>query len=153
LKAWKKGDPHVGADWSFLVMHPPSQGVDGTDNANSLCLMLEYAGRRVLLPGDLEPPGMQLLVAQDRTKVDVLMAPHHGSLNSKSDSLLAWCNPKMIVISGSHRAVSPRVLSSFAADDRKVYVTVIHHAIRIEIDRKGNVSVKQSLSDHWSEMP
>jgi competence protein ComEC len=153
FKAWRKGDYHYGADWSFLVMHPPSQGVEGTDNANSLCLMLEYAGRRVLLPGDLEPPGMQLLVAQDKTKVDVLMAPHHGSLNSKSDSLLAGCDPKMIVISGSHRAVSPRVLSSFAADDRKVFVTVRDHAIRIEIDSQGDIVVKQWLADRWSNVP
>jgi competence protein ComEC len=35
------------------VLHPPPQGIPGSDNANSLVIAIEYAGRRLLLPGDL----------------------------------------------------------------------------------------------------
>jgi len=146
---WKKGSSHSGLGWSMLALHPPEQGVTGTDNANSLCLMIEFAGRRILLPGDLEPPGMQMLVSQSPTKADVLMAPHHGSLNSKSDTLLKWCDPETIVISGSSRAVSPRVLESFANENREVFVTARDHAIRIEIDKDGGIVKKHWVVDRW----
>ena len=141
---WKTGSNHNGSEWNILALHPPEQGVAGTDNANSLCVLIEFAGRRILLPGDLEPPGMQMLVSQPITKVDVLMAPHHGSLNSKSDSLLRWCDPETVVISGSTRAVSPRVLDSFAAENREVFVTARDHAIRIEVSSDGTIEKK-----HW----
>ena len=151
MVAWKKGDVYQGDGWSMLAMHPPDQGVVGTDNANSLCVMIEFAGRRILLPGDLEPPGMQMLVGQDSTKVDVMMAPHHGSLNSKSDALLAWCAPEVIVISGANRAQSTRVLDAFAAKDRRVLVTARDHAIRIEISLDGSIETKHWVVDHWEE--
>ena len=143
---WKKGNEFAGKGWSMLALHPPEQGVTGSDNANSLSVLIEFAGRRILLPGDLEPPGIQMLVSQSPTKADVLMAPHHGSLNSKADVLLKWCDPGTVVISGSSRAVSPRVLESFAAENREVFVTARDHAIRIEIAKNGAIAKK-----HWTE--
>ena len=128
---WNKGTHWQGKGWNLLALHPPEQGVKGSDNANSLSIVIEYAGRRILLPGDLEPPGMQMLVSQTPIAVDILMAPHHGSLNSKSDALLRWCNPATVVISGSARAVSPRVLDAFADEHREVFVTARDHAIRL----------------------
>ncbi len=149
---WKKGSAHVGSQWSMLALHPPAQGVVGTDNANSLSLIIEFAGRRILLPGDLEPPGMQMLVSQSPTKADVLMAPHHGSLNSKSDSLLDWCDPETVVISGASRAVSPRVLEAFNAENREVFVTARDHAIRIEIAKDGKIAKKHWVVDRWIDL-
>ena len=146
---WRKGDFHEGRGWSMLALHPPEHGVNGSDNSNSLCILLEVAGRRILLPGDLEPPGMQMLVAQPTTKVDVLMAPHHGSMNSKSEELLQWCYPTTVVISGSTRAVSKKVLDSFAAADREVLVTARDHAIRIEIACDGTMTKLHWVIDHW----
>ena len=151
-ETWKKGSFLEGKGWNMLSLHPPDQGVMGTDNANSLCVLIEFAGKRILLPGDLEPPGMQMLVSQSPTSVDILMAPHHGSLNSKSDALLKWCNPKTVVISGSTRAVSPRVLDAFEAENREVYVTARDHAIRIEIAQDGSITKRHWVVDRWSEL-
>ncbi|MEQ1824563.1 MAG: ComEC/Rec2 family competence protein [Pirellula sp.] len=149
---WRKGDMHEGKNWSLLAMHPPTQGVQGTDNANSMCVLIQYAGRRILLPGDLEPPGMQMLVSQPSPDVDILMAPHHGSLNSKSDALLDWCQPETIVISGSRRATSSRIIESFSAHDRKVYVTARDHAVRLEIHADGKIDAKHWETDHWAPL-
>lgn len=146
---WKRGDLHQGQGWSTLAIHPPAQGVPGSDNANSLCLLFEYAGRKVLLPGDLEPPGLPMLVAQDATDVDLLMAPHHGSLNAKADLLLKWCQPETVVISGSTRAMSPRVLQMFEAAERQIFVTARDDAIRYEIASDGTVSVRHWSTDRW----
>jgi competence protein ComEC len=152
LTTWKKGDVHQGNGWNALALHPPAQGVVGTDNANSLCVMLEFAGRRMLIPGDLEPPGMKMLVAQDQTQADILMAPHHGSMKSKSEELLAWCEPSIVVISGSHRAVSQRVLESFRAEGRQVFVTARDHAIRIEISEDGTMQTKHWGDNRWQDL-
>jgi competence protein ComEC len=149
---WKKGSDWQGIGWNLLAMHPPEQGVKGSDNANSLSILIEFGGRRILLPGDLEPPGMQMLVSQTPTAVDVLMAPHHGSLNSKSDALLKWCNPTTVVISGSTRAVSPRVLDAYVDENREVFVTARDHAIRIEISGDGSIQKKHWMADHWEEL-
>ena len=55
------------------------------------CLSVEYRGRRILLPGDLEPPGLDDVLAEEPRPCDVLMAPHHGSRQSNSPELAAWC--------------------------------------------------------------
>ncbi len=95
---------------------------------------------------------MQMLVSQTPTKADVLMAPHHGSLNAKSDMLLKWCDPETVVISGASRAVGPRVLEAFTAEKREVFVTARDHAIRIEIGRDGKIEKKHWVVDRWKEL-
>lgn len=64
------------------VLHPPRKGVIGSDNANSIVLTIACVGRRVLLPGDLESPGLDDLLAEEPEHFDVIMAPHHGSRRS-----------------------------------------------------------------------
>ena len=48
------------------VLHPLPQGVRGSDNANSLVIEVDYQGRTILLPGDLEPPGLQDVIAETK---------------------------------------------------------------------------------------
>lgn len=67
---------------SMQILHPPPAGVVGGDNANSIVLAIEYEGRRVLLPGDLEGVGLRQLLARPNQHYDVVMAPHHGSIRS-----------------------------------------------------------------------
>jgi len=69
-------------DVEIEVLHPPRRGVLGSDNANSLVLAIEYQGRRILLTGDLEAPGINDVMAELPLDCDVVMAPHHGSAAS-----------------------------------------------------------------------
>ncbi|WP_249666316.1 ComEC/Rec2 family competence protein [Nocardioides faecalis] len=75
------------------VLHPregrPAPGAgDGTSaNDASVVLLVEVAGMRVLLTGDLEPPGQARVAhAVPGLDVDVLKVPHHGSRHQD----LAW---------------------------------------------------------------
>lgn len=89
------------------VLHPSDLGVAGSDNANSLVVGVEHAGRRLLLTGDLESPGLDQLLAQEPYDCDVLVAPHHGSERSDPPGLAAWCHPELVVISsGDERPVA-----------------------------------------------
>ncbi len=136
---WNQGKSESGNGWSVLALHPPNSSVGGQDNASSLCLLFEYAGRLVLLPGDLEPPGTQMLIANPPLNVELLLAPHHGSLHSQSEKIVKWCQPKTIIVSGSERTLSPRVMKAFEAEDREFLLTARDHALRTIIHSDGKV--------------
>ncbi len=120
-----------------------------SDNARSLCLVIEFAQKRVLLPGDLESPGTQDLTARPRLHVDVLMAPHHGSLTTKQDGLIAWCQPSTIVISGSHRSLDPRVFQVYSPSGQKVLHTARDHALQLCIEPNGSMLWNRWLDNQW----
>ena len=94
------GDKLRVGEVTMEVLHPPHDGVVGSDNANSVTLAVEYAGRRLLLPGDLETPGLEDVMAELPYDCDVLMAPHHGSRRSDPPGFAAWSTPEWVVISG-----------------------------------------------------
>jgi competence protein ComEC len=87
-------------DCRIEVLHPPRRGVLGSDNANSIVLAIEYAGRRLLLTGDLESPGLDDVLAEEPYDCDVLLAPHHGSAYSSAPRVAARCRPEWTIISG-----------------------------------------------------
>jgi competence protein ComEC len=53
------------------------------------------------LAGDLEPPGLDDVLAEQPIDCDVVLAPHHGSLASNPLGFAQWCRPDWIVISGA----------------------------------------------------
>jgi competence protein ComEC len=113
-----RADPHVDMD----VLHPPAGRGHDLDNANSIVLRIRFAGRTILLTGDLEEAGLQRLLRQPSEPVDLLLAPHHGSLAANPPELAAWAAPRYVVASagrgGAVEALRPvygrygRVLST-----------------------------------------
>jgi competence protein ComEC len=97
---------------SVEVLHPPRFGVPGRDNANSLLLCIEFLGHRILLPGDLESPGIETVIAEEPLDVDVLLAPHHGSAFSDPPGFAAWCTPDWVVLSGRYAPEETRVTTT-----------------------------------------
>jgi competence protein ComEC len=151
LQIWSLGGLATLDGVQFRCVHPPAQPGPGSDNAHSLCLMLEYGGRKILLPGDLESPGTEQLTSLPPEHVDVLMAPHHGSLSKSPASLLQWCQPDIVAISGSERASDRRVLSAFDSERRRVLVTARDGAIRLEVDAEGAYRVLCWNGNQWHE--
>jgi competence protein ComEC len=98
---WAGDKLQFSAEVAATVLHPPRTGVIGSDNANSVTLAVEYRGRRLLLPGDLESPGLDDVMAELPYDCDVLLAPHHGSRHSDPPGFAAWSTPELVIISGS----------------------------------------------------
>jgi len=103
------GDQFAGGEGCRMeVLHPPRRGVLGSDNANSIVLAIEYYGRRILLVGDLEPPGLNELLEEEPWPCDVLLARHHGGgpvgalrdADPSSRIEWEWCSPRFVVVSG-----------------------------------------------------
>jgi competence protein ComEC len=133
----------------ITVLHPPVTGVRGTDNAQSMVLAVECQGRRVLLPGDLESPGTQALLAQPPWDCDVLLAPHHGSARSNPPGFSAWSRPEWVVISGSRSQDRARgVRSGYEAASARVFHTAYDGAVRFVLSAEA-VSAARWHNGAW----
>jgi competence protein ComEC len=123
------------------VLHPPRRGIIGSDNANSIVLLVEHAGRRLLLTGDLEPPGMEDLLAEEPLDCDVILAPHHGSRRSDPTGFALWSTPERAIISGSRSLGDipdiESVKDSYRARGCEVFHTAEDGCVRIELSAGG----------------
>jgi competence protein ComEC len=117
------------------ALYPPREGVFGSDNANSLLLSVEFAGRRILLPGDLESPGIELVMADPPTDCDVLLAPHHGSDESDPPGFAAWSAPEWVVLSGRRPTRTLTAHDTYQRAGARVLHTAIDGAVSFELSR------------------
>jgi competence protein ComEC len=137
---WAGDRLHLGAKVDIQVLHPPRQGSIGSDNANSLTLAIQIAGRRLLLTGDLETPGLEDVLAEMPYDCDVLLAPHHGSRRSDPPGFAAWSTPEYVVISGAGGEDVQDVVETYKRFGANVLRTDTQGAIDIYIGHDGSVA-------------
>lgn len=136
-----------GASWEIghvklRVLHPSTSETFGSDNSRSLVLEMEYAGQRVLLPGDLETPGLELLLSRETRPYDVVMAPHHGSERSIPARFAGWSRPKHVVISGDEEDRRDSTLAAYSASGAEVFHTADCGAVVFEMGADGSIRVQ-----------
>lgn len=139
LREARAGDRlDAGGDCTVEVLHPSRRGalsLDNMNNVNSLVLSVEHRGRRILLPGDLESPGLDDVLAEEPRRCEVLLAPHHGSRKSNSPALAAWCRPRFVVLSGDGRwSGVPEIEATYRAVGGQTLHTCRSGAIRVCVD-------------------
>ena len=107
-------------------------------NDDSLVLLLEYQGLKVLLPGDAERMTENSL---PDVRADFLKAAHHGSRTSSSDSFLDRTKMKAVFISvGKNNWFGhphPDILERFRKRRATVYRTDTLGTILLSISRNG----------------
>jgi competence protein ComEC len=92
--------PAVGSevtvgDASVLVLGPvralqPDDSESTVENDSSLVVAMKVGSLRLLLTGDVEPPGQHAILASGADlRADVLKIPHHGSARQDADFLAA----------------------------------------------------------------
>lgn len=120
-------------------------------NDNSLVVELRYAGRSILLPGDIEAEGEANLVAAGIGHVDVVKVPHHGSPTSSSEEFIAATRPSVAVIScgagNSFGFPSGAVIERWKAAGASVERTDVHAAITVTIAKSGELTVDRFAED------
>ena len=110
-----------------------------SENDRSCVLLLEVAGRRLLLPGDIEARAEAALLPQLRALggVDALLVPHHGSATSSTAALVAATRPRLAIVSaGAHNRWGfprPEVRARWAQAGAAVLVTGEGGAVRLEL--------------------
>ena len=131
------GDRLSGGPGCWLeVLHPPPHGLPSTSNANSIVLSVEYGGRRVFLPADLQSPGLDDVLAERPLHCDMLLVPHHGSKTSMPAELSAWSTPDWSVFSADHRYDTSAVEAIYAKHGRVLH-TADTGAVMARVDEKG----------------
>lgn len=99
-------NPSNPSNWGGLaitVFHPTKCSESNLNNHSKVALF-EYAGIKVLIPGDNEPPSWNELKEQpgflSSTKdIDVLLAPHHGRDSGFDNETVTNFNPRLTVVS------------------------------------------------------
>ncbi len=139
----REGDTVVveGSDLQLRVLAAPSAPQIGDratrksaiDNACSMVIAAEYAGKRILLTGDLEPPGTDRLFARPPIPCDVVLAPHHGSRSSNPAGIVEWARPSAVVISGSRQWFRADVVIAYRRAGITVFHTQLDGATKIEV--------------------
>ncbi|MGY8768870.1 MAG: DNA internalization-related competence protein ComEC/Rec2 [Pirellulales bacterium] len=132
------GDRLSGGDGVQIeVLHPGQRGGLGSDNANSIVLAIEYQGHNILLPGDLESPGTEALLAEEPIEFDIVMAPHHGSAGSNPAGFVQWAQPKWVVVSSGHSTEELQAIEALESTGGSTLTTSAVGAIRFELSNTG----------------
>ena len=97
IETLQGGDRLDAGQVTLDVLHPPADWERGDENARSLVLYVRQGPHSVLLTGDLCGEGLAALMATPPRRVDVLMAPHHGSRKVNLAGLVQWCRPHLVV--------------------------------------------------------
>ncbi|NQD94259.1 DNA internalization-related competence protein ComEC/Rec2 [Pseudomonas sp. CrR25] len=128
----------------------------GDGNQASCVLLVEAAGERLLLTGDIDSQTERALLDSGQAlRADWLLAPHHGSRSSSSAAFLQAVMPSAVLISrGQHNSFGhphPEVLARYQALSAQRYDTVEQGALRV---RLGSFATAQGLREQrrfWRE--
>ncbi|MET0534525.1 MAG: DNA internalization-related competence protein ComEC/Rec2, partial [Steroidobacter sp.] len=96
-----------GQQWSwdgvtFTVLHPQSSS-EHSANDSSCVLLIRGRDGSALLTGDIEAEGESALIEHALPRVDVVVAPHHGSGTSSTSLFVEGVRPDVTIFSTGYR--------------------------------------------------
>ena len=120
-------------------------------NNNSLTLKASFGEESFLFPGDIETRAEYELVAiaGDKLKSTVLLAPHHGSKTSSSETFIEKVNPEVIIISSGWKSrfgfPHPSVLKRYKDKGCRILGTARNGAVTMSTDGQ-TLTIKPTIS-------
>jgi competence protein ComEC len=145
LNAPRRGTRASVGEAELQVLGPvdhvaPDQDESSRQNDSSLVIMIQVAGLRLLLTGDVEPPGQQAILGTGADlRADILKIPHHGSAR-QDPAFFAATHARLAIASvGVHNDYghpAPRTVQLV----RSLGMTLLR------TDQNGSVAVR--LADH-----
>jgi competence protein ComEC len=110
-------------------------------NDESMAILIEYAGRTILLCSDIEAEGQHgLLKAYPGLRADVVVTPHHGSARTVDQQFLPALRPEVVISSCGRTAYEKHRLLQ-PPPDSKAFWTARDGAVTVRINRSGNITV------------
>jgi competence protein ComEC len=138
----------VGGGASVRVLHPPTQGMGTTGNADSILLEIVAAGRRLLLTGDLASPGLDAVEGTMAEPFDAIMIPHDVTATSAPVLVATSAKPHWAIIIGDLAHDSRIAVAAYRRTGAIVHNTAtagaVHNGIaldgpiRLESFRRGD---------------
>jgi competence protein ComEC len=125
-----------------------------SSNDSSVVLKVHYAGRSILLSGDIQADAQnELLESPERLKSDVLIAPHHGSREDSTERFINAIDPEFILSSNDRTLTGKQKRFSSLVRNRKLFRTNTHGAITVIIHRDGKIEVTPFLRNPYIGSP
>jgi competence protein ComEC len=143
-------------DARLRCLNPPSAPRSGGDfNTQSLVLLVETAGRRLLLTGDIDSTTEVDLVRRHGRdlRCDLLKLPHHGSQTSSGSPFLRATHPAMVLISVGESSPfghpHPAILRRLARvlPDARIWRTDLDGQLRVHLTTE--VAVEPHPAPTW----
>lgn len=99
------GEPWAWDGVRFEFIHPKSLDLPLSENNLSCVLRVATLDRSVLLTGDIESQAEKLIIDAHGAKLraDILVAPHHGSKTSSSQSFIERVSPEWVLFPVGYR--------------------------------------------------
>ncbi len=140
VKRLRSGDMmRLDGQTTVKVLWPPSSKRSNlSSNDTSLVLLIDCAGRTILLTGDIgEVPQRELLTMYRNIKADILVLPHHGGWTKALPQFIEAVDPEVVLVSSARpkprTAVAGDVKDEFFAHlmgNRRYYSTARNGYIR-----------------------
>ena len=132
------------------ILGPPAEslplgGYRSEKNDSSLVLSVQFAGRRMLLPGDIEEIGLEHLLARRPRRHNALLTAHHGERGELAAALIERLAPAVAVTSGG---TSRELPTTTQRDDVKHFQTSRDGAVRLTFS-KQHVHVETFAAGRW----
>jgi competence protein ComEC len=109
-------------------------------------LRIRWAGRALLLTGDIEADAERMLLAAAPGPIDVLKVPHHGSRTSSTAPLLETLRPRWAIASlaadNRYRFPHPDVVARYRAGGAALLRTDRDGAVQVRITQDGAIAVR-----------
>jgi competence protein ComEC len=116
------------------------------ENDRSEVLLMEYAGRRVLLCGDIELYAQQRILSLYPTlRADVMVLPHHGSTVNLDERFIERLDPQTVIASCAVSRVKNAWRPS-QSSARKAFYTGRDGAVTTKIKADGTISTAGFLT-------
>jgi beta-lactamase superfamily II metal-dependent hydrolase len=135
----------LGCGVAIDVLWPPLD-CDMNSNNCGLVLKLNFGGRSVLFPADIqEQPQRELLKNPSELRSDVLVAPHHGTAESTTPEFIRAVAPRIFLASDDRKLTRKQKMFDVLATGYPLYRTSRCGAITLTIDDTGHISVQTYL--------
>lgn len=140
-----RGEERVLGASSWRWLHPATEDRPRRINDTSQVVLVEAAGARILLCGDIETEAMALLRNREpQLRADVVELPHHGSWREPAAAFVSALKPRLVVQStGRKRALDERWDRPLEGVAR--LITARDGALWVEVDRGGGVTFGSML--------
>lgn len=136
----------------FQVLSPPSNAALSGNEA-SCVVKITQGAKSILLTGDIEHDGEDLLVKNygANLKSTVLVAPHHGSATSSTQTLIDFVQPKytLFPIGYKNRFHFPhkKIIARYTASGARLLNTAQEGAITFKFDDKSDILAPTSYRE------
>ncbi|MBF4163324.1 ComEC/Rec2 family competence protein [Nocardioides acrostichi] len=138
LGEWQVGDVRLRSLWPAPGAVHDGPGDGSTANDASIVLLAEVDGLRILLTGDVEPPGQEAIAQEvPDLSVDVLKVPHHGS-RYQDESFLTGLRARLALVSvgadNDYGHPNEPMLDDLRAAGMRVYRTDLDGSIAVGLE-------------------